>query len=137
MKATGTSFVKCKDCLSELYKSFHLREMQQHRNCMSLTGADIKGYALPKRNLPHNIAQLLHFCSLNPALIFPCAAQLRPPFNTAALFPCDAISALSFLPLHRRVKPGRAQQRSQSPQSSQIPMYVDVRQLGLGLAKEM
>jgi len=57
----GTGFVKRKDCVCELYKSFHLGEVQQHRNCMSLTGADIKGYALPKRNLPRNIAQLLHF----------------------------------------------------------------------------
>lgn len=46
-------------------------------------------------------------------LIFPCAAKLRPPRDTAALFSCDAISTLSFLPLHRRVKLGRAQQRRQ------------------------
>lgn len=98
MKDMGTGFVKCKDSLCELYKSFHLREVQQHRNCKSLTGADIKGYALPKRNLAHNITQLLHFWCLNPAFIFPCAAKLRPPFDTVALFSCDVISAHSFLP---------------------------------------
>lgn len=86
MKDSGTGFVKCKDCLCELYKPFHLREVLQHRNCVSFTGADIKGCALPERNLLHNIAQLLHFSCLSSVVIFPCAAKLRPQFDTAAVF---------------------------------------------------
>lgn len=113
-KDTGTGFVKCKDCVCELYKSFHLREVWQHRNCISLTRADIKGYTLPKRNLPHNITQLFHFWYLNSALIFPCTAKSRPSFHIAMLFSCDVMSAHSSFPLHRHMKLERAQQRSQS-----------------------
>lgn len=123
------SFDKGKDCLCELYKSFHPREVQQHRDCMSLTGAQ-KDTHYPPKNLLHNIAQLLHFQSLKQDLFSHVlqsqeqrlSVQCSPPMMLL-------VQALSFhyTGVRNWAEPSR---EHNPPWSRQILGFVDICQLG-------